>query len=132
MRWSDPGYYRALQKPDWTPPSWLFGPVWTVLYAMMAVALWLVWKEYGFGGARFALAVFAVQLALNAAWTPLFFGLQLPGWALVDLCLMWVAILATIVVFAQHSRLAAVMLVPYLLWVSFAGVLNFSIWRLNC
>lgn len=124
-------WYQELAKPAWTPPSWLFGPVWTVLYAMMAVAAWLVWRERGLAGAPWALSLFVVQLALNTLWSWLFFGMQRPGLAMVDIVALWIAILCTATAFGGTSRVAAVLLVPYLLWVSFAAALNFSIWRLN-
>lgn len=125
-------WYAALQKPAWTPPPWLFGPVWTVLYAAMAVAAWIVWKEAGgFARARRPLAIYLVQLALNALWSPIFFGARNPGLAVLDIVLLWVAIAATIVAFAGRSRIAAVLLVPYLVWVSYAAALNVAIWRLN-
>jgi translocator protein len=124
-------WYAELAKPAWTPPGWLFGPVWSVLYAMMGIAAWLIWKDAGFSGARVALGLFVFQLVLNAAWSWLFFGLQEPGLALVDIGLLWAAILATAVAFRHHRPLAAGLLVPYLLWVSFAAALNFEIWRLN-
>ncbi len=121
---------RWYRQPSWAPPEWVFGPVWTVLYVMMAVSAWLVWRKTG-AAARKALAVFAVQLALNAAWTPVFFGLQAPGAAFAVIVLLWFAIGATIVAFVRHSRFAALLLVPYMLWVSFAAALNWSIWRLT-
>ncbi|MBC8092317.1 MAG: tryptophan-rich sensory protein, partial [Pseudonocardia sp.] len=123
--------YGALVQPTWAPPTWLFGPVWTVLYAMIAVAGWLVWRKDGWTGARTALTVFAVQLVLNALWTPLFFGAGLFGLAFVEIVLLWLSIVATIVLFARHSRLAAGLLVPYLAWVTFASALNLAIWLLN-
>lgn len=124
-------WYARLAKPAWTPPSSVFGPVWTLLYALMAVAGWLVWRERGLAGARVALSLFVLQLALNAAWSWLFFGLQRTGAAMVDIVLLWLAIVATAIAFRQVRRLAAVLLLPYLLWVSFASALNFAIWRLN-
>jgi translocator protein len=126
-----PEWYMSLEKPSFNPPSWIFGPVWTALYALMAVAAWLVWREAGFAGATAALAMFFVQLALNLAWSGIFFALRSPGWALAEIVVLWLAILATIVLFHRHSALAAWLLVPYLLWVSFAAVLNGAIWRLN-
>lgn len=123
--------YGALVQPTWAPPTWLFGPVWTVLYATIAVAGWLVWRKDGWTGARTALTVFAVQLVLNALWTPLFFGAGLFGLAFVEIVLLWLSIVATIVLFARHSRLAAGLLVPYLAWVTFASALNLAIWLLN-
>lgn len=120
--------YGSLNQPAWAPPSWLFGPVWTVLYIMIAVAGWLVWRQTGW---TMALSVYAVQLALNAIWTPIFFGFGRYGLALVDIVLLWALIVATIVLFWRTSRPAALLLVPYLLWVSFATCLNYAIWHLN-
>ncbi|HEY8485087.1 MAG TPA: TspO/MBR family protein, partial [Longimicrobiales bacterium] len=124
-------WYRALDKPSWTPPAWVFGPVWTVLYGTMAVAAWLVWKDRGLAGARPALLLFAVQLALNIAWSWLFFGLHRPGLALVDILALWAAILATLLAFWRVRGLAGALLLPYLGWVTFAAALNYRIWRLN-
>jgi len=124
-------WYASLQKPSWTPPSWLFGPVWTMLYATMAIAAWLVWKRGGFTAQRKPLTLFFVQLALNAAWTPIFFGLHKPGLAFITIVLLSLAIIATIAAFRRVSQIAASLLIPYLLWVAFAATLNFSIWRLN-
>ena len=124
-------WYASLRKPAWNPPSWVFGPVWTALYTMMAVAAWLVWRHGGFAARRRPLILFLVQLALNAAWTPLFFGLQQPGWAFAEIVLLWLAIAATLAAFRPVSPAAAWLLAPYLAWVSFAALLNFSLWRLN-
>jgi translocator protein len=121
-------WYPTLVKPSWQPPPWLFGPVWTVLYAMMAVAAWLVWRV---GNARAALMLFGGQLLLNLAWSFLFFGARSPGLALLDIGALWLAIAATIFAFAFKSRIAAYLMVPYLCWVSFASALNASIWSLN-
>ncbi|OOC53296.1 MULTISPECIES: TspO/MBR family protein [Nocardiopsis] len=123
--------YTALRQPPWAPPPWLFGPVWTALYAMIAVSGWLVWRRYGWRGARVELSLFTAQLLLNAAWTPLFFALGLRGAALVDICLLAVVLAATVVLFARRSRWAAALLVPYWAWVVFAAALNYSVWRLN-
>ncbi len=125
------GWYAALNKPAWNPPAWIFGPVWTALYAMMAVAAWLVWKRGGFAAHRQALTLFLIQLVLNASWTPLFFGLHRPGVAFVEIIFLWLAIAATLAAFCPINRVAAWLLAPYLAWVSFATVLNFAIWRLN-
>ncbi len=124
-------WYREIAKPSWNPPNWIFGPVWTTLYTMMAFAAWLVWRRGGFAAHGRALTIFLVQLALNAAWSPLFFGLHQPGWAFVEIVAMWLAILATIVAFWKINRWSAVLLVPYLAWVSFASVLNFTLWQMN-
>ncbi len=124
-------WYAALAKPSFTPPDWVFGPVWTVLFLMMALAGWLVWRGHGLERARLALGLFAVQLALNALWSILFFGLRSPGLAMIEIAALWGAILATILAFRARSVPAAWLLVPYFAWVSFAAVLNFNIWRLN-
>jgi tryptophan-rich sensory protein len=124
-------WYRALAKPRWTPPNWIFGPVWTLLYTLMALAAWLVWQKAGFRGAAFALIVFVAQLGLNAAWSYFFFGLRRPGLALADILALWVAILVTMISFWSLRPLAGILFLPYLLWVSFAAVLNHAIWRLN-
>src|SRR3954447_89266 len=124
-------WYEGLKKPSWRPPNRLFAPVWTVLYLMIAVAGWLIWREAGFEGAGLALAVYALQLTFNAAWTPLFFGFQRPDLGFVDIVLVWVSIIATIVLFYSIHAGAAFLLVPYLAWVTFATALNFAVWRLN-
>ncbi len=121
-------WYESLQKPFWTPPNWLFPIAWTVLYAMIAIAGWRVWEAQGLGA---ALAVWVIGLALNAAWSWLMFGRQEIGWALADLILMWISIVAFIALAWPLDRLAAWLFVPYLVWVSYAGALNFVIWRLN-
>jgi tryptophan-rich sensory protein len=124
-------WYPTIEKPSWNPPGWVFGPVWTALYVMMAVAAWLVWRPKGVAGARVPLGLFAVQLALNAAWSPVFFGLRSPGAAFGVIVALWIAIVATVVSFLRANAAAGWLLVPYLGWVSFASVLNFTIWRLN-
>jgi tryptophan-rich sensory protein len=125
-------WYAAIQKPGFTPPGWVFGPVWTILYLLMGVAAFLVWQR-GLGSrpVRTALVWFLVQLALNAAWTPVFFGLHRIGLALLVIVLLWAVIVVTMYYFFRVSRPAGLLLVPYLLWVSFATVLNASIWHLN-
>ena len=124
-------WFAALKKPAWNPPSWIFGPVWTALYAMMAAAAWLVWQRGGWKEQRKPLLIFLAQLALNAVWTALFFGLHRPGVAFAEIVLLWLAIVATLVAFRPVNRTAAWLLVPYLAWVSFAAVLNGTLWRLN-
>jgi benzodiazapine receptor len=124
-------WYAALHKPSWNPPGWIFGPAWTALYTMMAVAAWLVWRRGGWGEQRGPLLIFLTQLALNALWTPLFFGLHRPALAFAEIVLLWLAIAATLAAFRPVSRAAALLLVPYLAWVSFAAALNFALWRLN-
>jgi benzodiazapine receptor len=125
------GFYGELTQPAWAPPSWLFGPVWTVLYVLMAIAAWLVWRRHGFAGAGAALKLYLVQLLFNALWTWLFFAWRLGSVALAEIVLLWLLIAATIVLFWRLHRLAAVLLLPYLAWVSFATALNFTLWRLN-
>ncbi len=124
-------WYAGLNKPSWNPPAWIFGPVWAALYAMMAVAAWRIWLRGGFAANRRALVLFIAQVALNAAWTPLFFGLQLPAIAFGEILLLWAAIAATMRAFLRVSRPAGWLLAPYLAWVSFAAALNFTLWRLN-
>ncbi len=123
-------WYPALAKPPWTPPAWVFGPVWTLLYAMMAIAAWLVWRRGG-DAARRGLRWFVVQLALNVLWSVIFFGGRMPGLATVDIVALWGAAIVTGITFWRISRTAGLLLVPYLLWVSFATMLNIAIWRLN-
>ncbi len=128
---SSGGWYAALVKPLWNPPSWLFGPVWTLLYVMMAVAAWLVWRCGGWKAQGRALGLYLGQWALNALWTPLFFGLQRPGWAFAEILVLALVLLTTLFSFWKVRRLAGALMVPYALWVAFAAVLNFTIWRLN-
>lgn len=125
-------WYAALAKPAFNPPSWVFGPVWTILFAMMGVALYLVWRSgTKKAGVKTALSVFGLQLALNVLWSFVFFGSHQPYWAFIEIILLWLAILATIKLFYPISRLAAWLLVPYLVWVTFASFLNYAIWQLN-
>ena len=124
-------WYAGLAKPAWAPPNWLFGPVWNVLYGMMAVAGWLAWRRVGPAGAERALALFGVQLVLNAAWSGLFFGRHRPDWAFAEIVVLWAAILATTVALWRVHRRAGLLFVPYLLWVTFAAGLNYAIWSLN-
>lgn len=126
------GWYATANKPWFNPPNWIFAPVWTVLYIMMGIALYLVWKS----GAektikQTAIILFAVQLTLNFFWSFIFFKLQLPGWAFAEIILMWAMIFITILWFGKISSAAAWLLVPYISWVSFASVLNYAIWKLN-
>jgi translocator protein len=125
---SAPETYRALDLPPYAPPSWLFGPVWTVLYVMIGISGWLLWRAGGWGA---ALTAWAAQLVLNLAWTPLFFASERYGWALVEIVVLWLAIVATIVLAWRVSRPAAWLLVPYLGWVTFATALNAGIVVLN-
>lgn len=125
------GFYRELVRPGWAPPPWVFGPVWTTLYALMAVAAWLVWRERGWAGARVSLVLFVAQLAVNALWTWLFFAWRLGALASAEIVLLWVLLLVTIARFWRVRPLAGALLLPYLAWVTFATALSFSIWRLN-
>jgi tryptophan-rich sensory protein len=125
-------WFDQLQKPSWNPPSYLFAPVWTLLYCLMGIAFWLIWKnETDVANKRSAYFAFALQLFLNFWWSIIFFNFQSPFFALIEILLMWLAILLTISRFAKISKTAAWLLVPYLLWVSFASVLNYTIWSLN-
>lgn len=124
-------FYGALDKPVWAPPAAVFGPVWTLLYVAMAVAAWFVWRERGFARARGALGLFIVQLAANALWSWLFFAWHRGAWAFADIIVLLALIVATIVAFARIRKVAAWLLAPYLAWVSFAALLNWSVWRLN-
>jgi len=125
------GWYADLRKPSWNLPGWVFGPVWTLLYVMMAVAAWLVWREGGWKKHGLALGLFLVQWLLNTMWTPLFFGMHRSGVAFAEIIALWLVLAATLRLFWQVRRPAGVLLVPYLAWVSFAATLNFAIWKLN-
>jgi benzodiazapine receptor len=125
-------WYTTLEKPPFTPPDWLFAPVWTLLYILMGVAAFLVWRMGSRDRqVRVALIVFLVQLVLNAFWSIAFFGLESPLYGLIVISILWVAILVTIVLFFRISKVSSILMWPYLLWVSFATVLNSSIWLLN-
>jgi tryptophan-rich sensory protein len=124
-------FYGHLAHPHWAPPTTVFGPVWTVLYALMGVAAWLVWRVGGWRGNRGTLMVFLVQLALNALWSWLFFVWHRGASALVDIVLLWLLIVVTVILFGRVRASAGVLLIPYLAWVSFASALNYSVWQLN-
>jgi tryptophan-rich sensory protein len=127
-----PNWYAGLVKPSFTPPAWVFAPVWTTLFALMGVAAFLVWqKGLERRDVKFSLAIFIGQLALNMLWSITFFGQQNPAVALIEIIFLWLAILATIIAFSRISKPAAWLLIPYLLWVSFASYLNYSVWLLN-
>ncbi len=124
-------FYLSLSRPAWAPPASVFGPVWTVLYTLMAIAAWLIWREGGYSNARVALSLFLAQLALNALWSWLFFAWHLGAVAFVDILLLWVLLVFTVIAFWRIRPLAGALLVPYLLWVSFAAVLNYTVWKMN-
>ena len=124
-------FYTQLIRPDWAPPPALFGPVWTILYVLMGIAAWLVWRVGGYRAARLALTLFLLQLALNALWSWLFFGWHLGGLAFADIVLLWALIIATLVAFWRVKPLAGALLIPYLAWVTFAAALNYAVWQLN-
>lgn len=125
-------WYPTLVKPSFNPPNAVFGPVWTTLYVLMALAAWRVWRRVGFGGeGRTPAVLYGVQLALNLGWSLIFFGLRAPGAALAEIALLLAAVAATAAAFWRRDRLAGLMMAPYLAWIGFASVLNFEIWRLN-
>ena len=124
-------FYAALAKPSWAPPAGVFGPVWSVLYLLMGLSAWMVWRRGGWRAQRGALQLFVLQLALNGLWSWLFFGWRMGGPAFADIVLLIAVLLATMVGFWRASRLAALLLVPYLAWISFAAALNWAVWRAN-
>lgn len=124
-------FYQQLARPEWAPPGWLFGPVWSVLYLLMGIAAWLVWREHGFSGAGIALILFIIQLAANALWTWVFFAWQQGAWAFGEILFLWALILCTTVAFWRVRPLAGILLLPYLAWVAFASALTYSLWQLN-
>lgn len=128
----EPGtWYAMLQKPAWTPPNWVFPVVWPILYIMMGIAAWLMWKMKDISLSSTEFTWFFVQLILNALWSWIFFGMNLIATGLAEILLLWIAILFTIFLFWSRNRIAGLLLVPYLLWVSYASALNFAIWQLN-
>ena len=128
---STSGWYAELNKPTWNPPGWIFGPVWTLLYVMMGIAAWLVWREGGWKTQVMPLGLFLVQWMFNVLWTPLFFGAHRIGPAFVDIVLLWLTLAVTLTLFWRANKTAGMLLMPYLAWVSFAAALNLSILRLN-
>jgi tryptophan-rich sensory protein len=124
-------WYPSIAKPSWTPPGWLFGPVWSVLYFMMAMAAWRVWRRDGIREARLSLGVFALHLVFNAAWSGIFFGLREPALAFAEIVALWLLIAATTMLFSARDRVATALMVPYLVWVSFAAALNGAIAWMN-
>ena len=126
-----PEFYASLSQPQWAPPSSVFGPVWTVLYILMAIAAWLVWRERGLSGARVPLVLFVVQLALNAIWSWLFFAWQRGALAQIEIVVLWVMIVLTLIAFWRVRPIAGMLLLPYLAWVTYATALTFSLVRRN-
>ncbi|NWK64994.1 MAG: tryptophan-rich sensory protein [Sediminibacterium sp. Gen4] len=126
-----PTWYATLNKPSFNPPNWLFGPVWTTLYVLMGISVYLIWKQPVSTERNKALQLFILQFILNFCWSFIFFGLHATGWALMEMIALWILILLSILHFAKHSKTAAWLLVPYIAWVSFALLLNAAIWRLN-
>lgn len=126
-----PTWYAGLAKPALNPPNWIFAPVWTTLFVLMAIAAWIVWERRAQAGAKLALMAYGAQLALNVLWSYLFFGQQNPGAAFAEIIVLWAMIVLTMVLFWRVNRWAGLLLLPYIAWVSFAAYLNFSIWQLN-
>lgn len=124
-------FYLQLHRPAWAPPAWVFAPVWSALYFLMAMAAWLVWRAHGFRRARAALGLFVLQLAANALWTWVFFVWNLGALAFAEILLLWVLIAGTMVAFWRLRLLAGLLLLPYLAWVTFACALTFATWKLN-
>lgn len=124
-------FYGGLDQPGWAPPAWLFGPVWGVLYFLMGVAAWLVWRRGGWSNAPVALSLFIVQMALNLLWSWLFFAWHQGALAFADIVVLWLTIVATMIAFWRQRPLASALLLPYLAWVSFAAALCFTVWRMN-
>jgi tryptophan-rich sensory protein len=128
---SIPTWYAALNKPSFNPPNRIFGPVWIFLYILMGISFYLIWINSDSGNFGLLLSLFIFQLVLNSFWTIIFFGLKSPGFAFVEIVVLWVAILVCIILFFQVSKISSFLLIPYLLWVTFAAILNFAIWKLN-
>jgi tryptophan-rich sensory protein len=124
-------FYQQLIRPEWAPSAWIFGPVWTILYLLMVIAAWLVWRAQGFRAARIALSLYMIQLALNALWTWLFFVWRLGEMAFIEIIILWVLILCTLIAFWRVRIITGILLIPYLAWVSFASVLTYATWKLN-
>lgn len=124
-------WYQTLTKPEWNPPNWIFGPVWTLLYLLMGISVWIIWKDYGLKTAAIPIGFFVAQLILNALWSWFFFGLENVGLAFIDIVVLWTFILITLIMFWKLNTWSGVLLVPYIAWVSFATVLNYNIWQLN-
>jgi translocator protein len=128
---SIPNWYKKIKKPSFNPPNWIFGPVWTLLYFLMGISLYLIWNSNKNLDISLAVIIFSIQLILNIAWSMIFFKLKSPKYAFIEIIFLFISILATIIIFYQISRIASYMLIPYILWVSFASILNFYVWILN-
>lgn len=128
---SIPTWYAALNKPSFNPPNWIFGPVWITLYVMMGISFYIIWIKKDVPNSGFLFSIFILQLILNALWSIIFFGLKSPGFAFLEIIFLWLAILMCIIFFYKVSKTSSLLLLPYFMWVSFASVLNYSIWRLN-
>jgi benzodiazapine receptor len=128
---SIPTWYAALNKPSFNPPGWIFGPVWITLYVMMGISFYLIWIKADLPNFGFLFSLFILQLVFNSLWSIIFFGLKSPAYAFFEIIFLWLFILLCIIYFYPVSKISAVLLIPYILWVSFAAFLNFSIWRLN-
>jgi len=126
-----PVWYAGLNKPSFNPPAWIFGPVWITLYVLMGISFFIIWIKNDFPDFRFFLSLFILQLSLNTFWSIIFFGLKSPGFAFLEIIFLWLAILLCILYFYRVSKTASFLLIPYILWVSFAAVLNYNIWKLN-
>lgn len=126
-----PTWYASIKKPSWNPPSWVFAPVWTTLYVMMGIAWFLIWKAPATEMKKWGMILFVLQLVLNFFWTFIFFAKHQPGAAFIEIVVLWLAILCTIIAFSKINKTAAWLLVPYISWVSFAAILNYTIWQLN-
>ena len=125
------GWYNELQKPSWTPPNNIFGPVWGFLYAFMALAAWMVWRRTSLVKPATPMILFILQLALNIAWSWLFFGMESPGIAMVDIVALWFLILATLIAFWKTTPISGILFIPYIIWVTYAAALNFAVWQMN-
>jgi len=124
-------FYQQLTRPEWAPPAWLFAPVWTLLYFLMGIAAWVVWREHGFRKARTALSLFLIQLAVNAFWAWLFFVWHLGALAFGEILILWALVLCTVVAFWRVGPIAGALLLPYLVWVTFASALTYAVWQRN-
>lgn len=128
---SIPTWYAALNKPSFNPPNWIFGPVWITLYVMMGISFFIIWIKKDVPNSGFLFSLFILQLILNALWSIIFFGLKSPGFAFLEIIFLWLAILLCVIYFYKESVISSVLLIPYLLWVSYASLLNYFLWQMN-